>query len=332
MYIQPNKHKKQKNNSGYFYIVLTALVALLVVAVIVAAPSLFKFTDTSVTDGATSDSGTPPPPPENTSGTEETLPPNTDPLPFDTGTDTEAPETAEPVTQPPDDTTPPPPAQPVGPVLGETTDAGQSYLDKITFIGDSTTYSLLYYGVLTGGTDTKQVWTPASRTLTLDYATTTTILYPDTGEEITIKEAIARKKPEIVVVTLGINGISYMYNQKDYFISVYSKLVRQIQDASPETKIILQSVFPVATNWEKESINNEKINIANAWIRSIAAETGVSYLDTISVLAVAEGGFLPIEYQNGDGLHLNPTALGIVLNYIRTHALPGYADPIYTTE
>ena len=140
------------------------------------------------------------------------------------------------------------------------------------------------------------------------------------------------KKPEIVVVTLGINGISYMYNQKEYFISVYTKLVRQIQDASPETKIILQSVFPVATNWEKESINNEKINLANAWVRSVDAETGVSYLDTISVLAVADGGYLPLEYQNGDGLHLNPTALGIVLNYIRTHALPGYADPIYTTE
>lgn len=332
MYIQPNKHKKQKKNSGYFYIILSVLAALIVVAVIVAAPSLFEFTDTSVVDDSTSDSDTTPPPPESTSDTEETLPPDTEPLPFDTGTDTDAPETSEPDTLPPDDTTPPPPAQPVGPVLGETTDAGQSYVDKIIFIGDSTTYSLLYYGVLTGGTDTKQVWTPASRTLTLDHATTTTILYPDTGEEITIKEAIARKKPEIVVVTLGVNGISYMYNQKDFFISVYTKLVRQIQDASPDTKIILQSVFPVAANWDKESINNERIALANSWVCSVAADTGVSYLDTISVLAVADGGYLPPEYQNGDGIHLNPTSLEVVLNYIRTHALPGYADPILITE
>ena len=30
-------------------------------------------------------------------------------------------------------------------------------------------------------------------------------------------------------------------------------------------------------------------------------------------------GYMPEEYTNGDGLHLNPNSFGIVINYIRTH-------------
>ncbi len=227
--------------------------------------------------------------------------------------ETDPPETDPPVTEP----------LVFDPLLEETPDAGLAYQDKIIFFGDSTTYSLLAYGVLTDGKETKQVWTPASRTLTLEHAPTTTILYPDTGEEITVKEAVARKKPEIMVITLGVNGISFM--NEEYFTVMYKKLIGQIQEASPETKIILQSIFPVAAHWEKmDSINNDKIRAANGWILKIAEDTGVRYLDTISVLAVAEGGYLPYEYQNGDGLHLKENSLAIVLNYIRTHALPEY--------
>ena len=42
-------------------------------------------------------------------------------------------------------------------ILGETADAGQEYIDKLTFLGDSTTYGLRYYKMLSGGTDTTQV-------------------------------------------------------------------------------------------------------------------------------------------------------------------------------
>ena len=36
-------------------------------------------------------------------------------------------------------------------VLGETEDAGSEYIDKLVFIGDSTTYGLKAYGMLSGG-------------------------------------------------------------------------------------------------------------------------------------------------------------------------------------
>ena len=61
-----------------------------------------------------------------------------------------------------------PSAEPVSSAqLAETEDAGQDYIDRLTFLGDSTTNGLKEYGVLSGGEGTTQVWTPRSGTLTL---------------------------------------------------------------------------------------------------------------------------------------------------------------------
>lgn len=203
-------------------------------------------------------------------------------------------------------------------VLGVTEDAGQEYIDKLTFLGDSTTYGLIHYGMLKDGKNTKQVWTPASGTLTLSQASFATIVYPETGEEITIVDAVTRSHPEYLVITLGVNGVSFM--DEDYFKSEYKKLVESVQTASPDTKIICQSIFPVARSYELlDSINNDKIDAANKWICEVAADCGVKYLDTNSVLRDSEG-WLPEEYHNGDGMHLATNSFTIELNNLRTHA------------
>jgi hypothetical protein len=108
-------------------------------------------------------------------------------------------------------------------VLSESKDAGQEYIDKLVFLGDSTTYGLRFYKKLNGGKDTTQVWTPVSGTLTLSQASFAKILYPETNTEITIKEVIEAKKPEYLVITLGVNGVSFM--GEDYFKSEYKKLI-----------------------------------------------------------------------------------------------------------
>lgn len=209
-------------------------------------------------------------------------------------------------------------------VLAETADAGQTYIDKIVFLGDSTTYGLRAYKMLAGGKDTTQVWTPKTGTLTLSQASFATIVYPETDEELTIADAVAKKKPEYLVITLGVNGVAFM--KEDYFKSEYKKIIDSVQTASPDTKIICQSIFPVAKTYARlESINNDLIDAANKWICEIAAECGVKYLDTNSALRDADG-WLPEDYHNGDGMHLQTNSFTIELNNIRTHAWPGEAD------
>ena len=234
--------------------------------------------------GASAPSGTEPAGTAAGTGSPETASPTLQP----TNAPTEAPSSAqtseptaeatpeltpEPTPEPTPDTTPDPTPNIYGDytpinmnspaVLRGTADMGQEYIDSITFLGDSTTYGLKAYAVLSDGKQTKQVWTPSNGTLTLSYQGFVDILYPDDGVEISIRAAVERKKPERMIITLGVNGISFM--DKDYFISEYTDLVTDIQEISPDTLIILQSIFPIASNYEyKKDINNQKICLPHA--------------------------------------------------------------------
>lgn len=224
------------------------------------------------------------------------------------GSESEAPDEGEAATKTPASSV----------LLAETEDAGQEYIDKLTFLGDSTTYGLKYYEVLSGGKNTTQVWTPASGTLTLFNYATATIVFPEDGQEISIVDAVTRKLPEYLVITLGVNGVSMM--DEDWFKTDYTALVQSIQAASPDTKIICNSIYPVENDYEQiESINNTNIPQANEWIKAVAEATGCKYADSASVLK-AEDGSLREDYGNGDGIHLNADGFNAVLNYLRTHA------------
>lgn len=269
-----------------------------------------------------------------------TLPPTQTETPKDDGTGetpgagTETPdaestpgaETTNPGTQatnPPAETTTNPGGQtnPSGVVvpgvaLGQTADAGQAYIDKLTFLGDSTTYGLKAYSMLSGGQNTTQVWTPSSGTLTLSFYETATIVTPN--GEMLIKDAAAAYQPEYLVITLGVNGVSFM--DEASFKDCYTKLIQNVQAASPNTKIICNSIYPNMTSYKYYGdINNENITRANGWIQEVAAATGTRYSDTCSVLKDGNGA-LRADYCNGDGIHLNAAGFTAVLNYLRTHA------------
>ena len=203
-------------------------------------------------------------------------------------------------------------------LLGETEDAGQAYIDRLTFLGDSTTNGLKEYGVLSGGTATTQVWTPASGTLTLYLWNAASIVYPETGAEMTIADAVETKKPEYLVITLGVNGVAEL--EEDAFKIYYTDIINCVKEASPSTRIICNSIYPVANDYEHiDQISNEKINTANGWILDVAEATGTRYADSCSVLKAADGS-LREELGNGDGLHLNADGYNAVLEYLRTHA------------
>ncbi len=197
---------------------------------------------------------------------------------------------------------------------------GREYLDKFVFLGDSTTYGLAYY-YNAGYTDLvppKQVWTPANGTLTLDQWSYVNIVNRENGLEYKLVDLLELVQPEYICITLGVNGVSFM--GEDYFKQSYTSLVLKIQEVSPSTTIVLNSIYPVTSGYEakKNGINNQKIDAANIWIHDVAANCGVHYLDSASALR-NEYGRLPDTYTNGDGLHLTGESFRLVLNYLRTH-------------
>ena len=209
----------------------------------------------------------------------------------------------------------------------ECEDMGQEYIDSFVFLGESTTTHLKSRGVLSGGTKTAQVWSTKSGTLMLSRDTAECrIVYPETGEELDLFEAMHRKKPKYMLLTFGLNGATGIIARgEEYFASCYEKLVDTLLYASPETVIILQSCFPIASNMDMSNYSvdaktlNGYIDLINTWARSFAEAHSLGYLNSSEVLKGADG-FLLSEYQVGDGYHLTKSAYIKILKYIRTHS------------
>ena len=197
-------------------------------------------------------------------------------------------------------------------ILLQSQDAEKSYIDQIYFVGDSTTYHFHKVGI-----NLSHILIPDSLTLKLDSRIDEICVSP---YNISIAETLKRDNASICIITIGVNGAD-SFSEKAYKI-YYKKLIDSIKHKSPDTRIILQSVFPVA-EWysnERHGITNHGIDRLNGWIQKIAIEEDLYYLDTQSVLK-NESGALIQEYQVGDGVHINEIGYQQIIEYIRTHAL-----------
>ncbi len=218
------------------------------------------------------------------------------------------------------------------PLLGITEDYGQEYLDRFVFFGESTTYHMKDRAVLAGGKQTTCVWGPDNGTVNLD-STTPTILvrYPETGEYLTPAQAAAKKRPEYLVLCFGLNGATQKIQRgEELYQDCYRGLIDSLRQASPDTKIILQSAPPIAQSMDvsRYSVTVQELNACldtiNAWTFALAEEEELRYLNTAEILK-GEDGFLKEEYQVGDGHHLTRDAYLAILQYIRTH---GYSQEV----
>lgn len=210
-------------------------------------------------------------------------------------------------------------------LLPETADAGQGYIDRMVFFGESTTAHLRARGVLTGGSETKQVWANETGTMMLDLEILKKkITYPETGESLTIEQAVTRKKPDYMVLSFGVNGLINFHSNPKLYASSYAKLIGAIRTASPDTVVILQTVYPVGVNqtsFSQDAVTlNGYINELNEQLLTVAEQSGAYVVDTASSLKDADGN-LSAEYATSDGLHLTAAAYEAVLHELRTHAV-----------
>lgn len=140
------------------------------------------------------------------------------------------------------------------------------------------------------------------------------------GEDLPLAEAFSQASPEIVIVTVGVNGLPSWTQES--FLAHYGRLIDVIANSAPNTQIVLQSVYPTA----KERASNlsaftvDKIDRLNGWVRELAKQRSLPYLDTASVLKGEDGWLIP-SYHNGDGMHLNTAGFNEVLSYIISHPI-----------
>ena len=186
------------------------------------------------------------------------------------------------------------------------------FINELTFLGDSITAHMQ----LRASVDPSRVWAAKNRYLNLDSRITyVKIVAPDTGNEELIADVAARLKPRYLVITLGIDyGVYYYRDKPDTFRHYYEKLLSAIGASSPETVLVLQSIFPVGRS--SPVITNEMVQNANCIIRKIADERGLVYVDQTPVLADREG-FLRDEFcYSEDGIHLTAAAYSAILSHL----------------
>lgn len=200
-----------------------------------------------------------------------------------------------------------------------------SFLDTLTFLGDSTTAHMLSRAPLRDGTASKQVWVAKSRYLNLSSRITyEKIVCPENGKEMTIAEAAAAVRPAYLVITLGVDyGVYYYRNDQKTFALYYEKLIDAIAAASPETVIVLQSIFPVGRG--SSVITNEMVDRANGTIAEIAARRNLVFVDAATHLKDSEGYLAPAYCYSEDGIHLTREAYEVIFENLKKyeHAIKG---------
>lgn len=116
-------------------------------------------------------------------------------------------------------------------------------------------------------------------------------------------EPIAAKRPHKVFLMIGINEIK----ARNRIIDNYDKIIRKIQEISPDTIIYVQSILPTRTR----RIDNADILATNARLKELCAHQNkyVRYLDIYKPFLATDGKLGPNFTE--DGIHLTKNAYSL---------------------
>lgn len=182
----------------------------------------------------------------------------------------------------------------------------------VVFFGDSTTAHL----AVRGGIPKEQVWSGAQSTVRFTDVNTGRCVHLSSGEDLTLSQAVSKVKPAVLVITLGVSGGAGVLSEKD-FKAIYSRMLCSVKQASPATKIYVQSILPLSDKSVKyyKKITKESVVEANRWIKEVCASLGVPYINTHDLLTDANG-YLKEEYQNDEYMHLTSKAYEVILSNV----------------
>ena len=198
-------------------------------------------------------------------------------------------------------------------------DTGLEYLFNLTFLCDESFSAVGSFGANYGSTASAQVWLPAGESLPATNAASTKIIYPNDGTEKTPADAAGLYQPARLVIYLG--GDSLGSTDRDSFIAGYSSLVKGIQSASPETRIICCSIGSVTAAYTgTDGLTAELVAQANQWIQQVCADTGVYYADLGAILNDTSGA-LSAEYAATDGRSISSAGISKIMEYFRMHGI-----------
>ena len=191
-------------------------------------------------------------------------------------------------------------------------------VERMTFFGDSTTAHL----ALRGGIPRERVWSGVGSTVLFETVNAVKCVHlQKENRDLSLAEAVALKKPRILVITVGVSGGAGRLSRES-FVSIYRELLLSVRKASPETKLLVQSLLPLSDQSVKhyKRLTKEAVVQANGWVRELCAEMRIPYVDTHAKLIDPNTGYLKPEYQNDEYMHLTAKAYEVILENLRAYA------------
>lgn len=175
------------------------------------------------------------------------------------------------------------------------------------FIGDSITTGFSLYGVLNPINVAAAVgYTP--------YKALNNAIDLGNGVTDTAYNYAVSMQPKRIFIMLGSNGITAAASMEDS----YRSLVEKLQQNCPNSTLYILSITPVtkdSSSAAKSGIENSMIRDFNKFLKELASEKGVTYVDLYTLLSDDNGYFLN-EYAESDGLHFKGATYKVVLKYI----------------
>jgi lysophospholipase L1-like esterase len=108
------------------------------------------------------------------------------------------------------------------------------------------------------------------------------------------RESGSWPSPDYVFIMSGANNLAM---QETGFIAEYREIIKRFQAKAPDARIFVHSVLPTLLPW----ITPEMVTYLNGYIRKLAGETGVTYLDIHSLFLEAGVRECLLE----DGVHVS---------------------------
>ena len=196
--------------------------------------------------------------------------------------------------------------------LKETKNYGNEYFNKITMVGDSNTMNMYLNGYLNG----LKAW--AIPCLHAESMHSIEINLYGLGIKMKLLDAVEKYKPEIMILNFGTFSTSWI--SEETFVEKANAMIEQIKEKSPNTKIILISIYPIKKGYNINEFQQDIINKYNFLILEMADKHGLKYLDVQEVLK-GDDGYGKEEYFVDDKFHLTLLGHSTVKEYIKTHAL-----------
>ncbi|MBP7174636.1 MAG: lysophospholipase [Thermoclostridium sp.] len=141
------------------------------------------------------------------------------------------------------------------------------------------------------------------------------------GVLLRMPESVYQLQPSKVFLMIGTNDVADNKSEQEIVHNI-DQIISAIQANCPDTKIYLESLYPVSTLRHKKirrvivgKRTNEKIRSINDKLKKLAQEKNIPYIDVHSHLADEEGN-IRLEYTV-EGLHITVPGYRVVADVLR---------------